>query len=79
MVDDFMSQNPRPALKTRSASITGFPKGSSLETIINPPSESLTPENGTPNYRRRRVASRSQSARITGPRSVSLNKFFNHA
>lgn len=59
----------RPHCKTRSASICA-PVSGSLEAVINTPSGSATPENGTPGYRRRRPATRSQSARITGGRSV---------
>ncbi|XP_033251721.1 GTP-binding protein RAD-like isoform X1 [Drosophila miranda] len=58
--------------KTRSASICAT--GASIETVIHGlPSApgSATPEGGTPGYRRRRPATRSQSARITsGARSV---------
>lgn len=54
--------------KTRSASICA-PSTGSLETILNPP-DRATAENGTPGYQRRRPATRSQSARITGARSV---------
>lgn len=68
MADDY----GRPQYKSRSASISA-PPSSSLEAIVNPPSENDTPENGTPNYRRRRPATRSQSARISGNRSVSLS------
>lgn len=67
--------------KTRSASICA-PSSASLETMLNaggavashaqPPSGTGTPENGgTPGYQRRRPATRTQSARITGGRSVS--------
>lgn len=56
--------------KTRSASICA-PASGSLETILNAPSGSGTPDNGTPGYQRRRPATRTQSARITGGRSVS--------
>lgn len=62
-----------PRVKTRSASISA-PTSGSLETILNPPSSNGTPEIG---YQRRRPATRTQSARITGARSVSailLNK-----
>lgn len=52
---------------TRSASISA-PTSGSLETILNPPSSNGTPEIG---YQRRRPATRTQSARITGARSVS--------
>lgn len=53
--------------KTRSASICA-PSTGSLETILNPPDRATE---GTPGYQRRRPATRSQSARITGARSVS--------
>uniref|UniRef100_A0A182WME9 Uncharacterized protein n=1 Tax=Anopheles minimus TaxID=112268 RepID=A0A182WME9_9DIPT len=66
---DEMSSSARPAYKKRSSSISA-PACASLETIISPPSEGDTPDNGTPGYRRRKPATRSQSARITGPRSV---------
>lgn len=56
-----------PRVKTRSASISA-PTSGSLETILNPPSSNGTPEIG---YQRRRPATRTQSARITGARSVS--------
>ncbi|XP_063701575.1 GTP-binding protein REM 1 isoform X2 [Culicoides brevitarsis] len=63
----------RPPYKTRSASISA-PGHSSMETIINPPSGGGgTPESGTPGYRRRRQATRSQSARITAPRNLSYH------
>lgn len=62
---------PHNRRKTRSASICAPPCGS-LETIVSPPSGSGTPENGTPNYQRRRPATRTQSARITGGRSVCI-------
>ncbi|XP_040164168.1 GTP-binding protein REM 1 isoform X1 [Anopheles arabiensis] len=68
MADDIPS-SARPAYKKRSSSISA-PACASLETIISPPSEGDTPESGTPGYRRRKPATRSQSARITGPRSV---------
>lgn len=66
----------RPPYKTRSASISA-PGHSSMETIVNPPSGGGggTPEGGTPGYRRRRQATRSQSARITAPRNVSNARF----
>lgn len=60
---------PHGRPKTRSASICA-PASGSLETILNPPSGSGTPDNGTPGYQRRRPATRTQSARITGARSV---------
>lgn len=59
-------------VKTRSASISA-PTSGSLETILNPPSSNGTPEIG---YQRRRPATRTQSARITGARSVSFKKIF---
>ncbi|CAD7014160.1 unnamed protein product [Ceratitis capitata] len=69
MVDDFSPM--RMQKKTRSASICAT-SGGSIETAIhNMPaygaaSGSATPESGgTPGYRRRRPATRSQSARIT--------------
>ncbi|XP_049546266.1 uncharacterized protein LOC125957534 [Anopheles darlingi] len=68
MADELCS-SARPAYKKRSSSISA-PACASLETIISPPSEGDTPDNGTPGYRRRKPATRSQSARITGPRSV---------
>lgn len=55
-----------PRVKTRSASISA-PTSGSLETILNPPTSNGTPEIG---YQRRRPATRTQSARITGARSV---------
>ncbi|XP_068146695.1 GTP-binding protein RAD isoform X2 [Drosophila tropicalis] len=72
MVDDISPMHHRMQKKTRSASICAT--GASIETVIhNMPSVSgsATPEGGTPGYRRRRPATRSQSARITsGARSV---------
>ncbi|XP_030371765.1 GTP-binding protein RAD isoform X2 [Scaptodrosophila lebanonensis] len=70
MVDDISPMHHRMQKKTRSASICAT--GASIETIIhNMPSGSATPEGGTPGYRRRRPATRTQSARITtGARSV---------
>uniref|UniRef100_A0A8W7PU56 GTP-binding protein RAD n=1 Tax=Anopheles coluzzii TaxID=1518534 RepID=A0A8W7PU56_ANOCL len=64
MADDIPS-SARPAYKKRSSSISA-PACASLETIISPPSEGDTPESGTPGYRRRKPATRSQSARISG-------------
>lgn len=64
---------PHGRPKTRSASICA-PASGSLETILNPPSGSGTPDNGTPGYQRRRPATRTQSARITGARSVRISK-----
>ncbi|XP_055838428.1 GTP-binding protein RAD isoform X1 [Episyrphus balteatus] len=56
--------------KTRSASICAV-TGSLEAAIQNMPSGSATPDGGTPGYRRRRPATRTQSARITsGARSV---------
>uniref|UniRef100_A0A1B0DFX7 Uncharacterized protein n=1 Tax=Phlebotomus papatasi TaxID=29031 RepID=A0A1B0DFX7_PHLPP len=69
-MDDISAHTPRiNYTKTRSASICA-PASTSLENVLLPPSGSGTPDNGTPSYRRRRPATRSQSARITGPRSV---------
>lgn len=59
----------KPQYKTRSASISA-PTSSSLEAIINA-AEIEMPEVSTPNNRRRRPATRSQSARITGAKSVN--------
>ncbi|XP_054741270.1 GTP-binding protein RAD isoform X3 [Anastrepha obliqua] len=75
MVDDFSPM--RVQKKTRSASICAT-SGGSIETAIHnmqpygAASGSATPESGgTPGYRRRRPATRSQSARITsGAKSV---------
>lgn len=73
MVDDISPMHHRMQKKTRSASICAT--GASIETVIHGmpgASGSATPEGGTPGYRRRRPATRSQSARITsGARSVS--------
>uniref|UniRef100_A0A182J5Q9 GTP-binding protein RAD n=1 Tax=Anopheles atroparvus TaxID=41427 RepID=A0A182J5Q9_ANOAO len=66
---DEIGSSARPAYKKRSSSISA-PACASLETIISPPSEGETPDSGTPGYRRRKPATRSQSARMTGPRSV---------
>ncbi|XP_016928892.3 GTP-binding protein RAD isoform X2 [Drosophila suzukii] len=72
MVDDISPMHHRMQKKTRSASICAT--GASIETVIHGlpgASGSATPEGGTPGYRRRRPATRSQSARITsGARSV---------
>ncbi|BFG05750.1 uncharacterized protein DMAD_04416 [Drosophila madeirensis] len=72
MVDDISPMHHRMQKKTRSASICAT--GASIETVIHglpTASGSATPEGGTPGYRRRRPATRSQSARITsGARSV---------
>lgn len=65
MADEYSSKLQN---KTRSASISA-PTSSSLEAIINA-SDIEAPEIGTPN-RRRRPATRSQSARITGAKSAS--------
>ncbi|KAL5288229.1 hypothetical protein ACFFRR_008838 [Megaselia abdita] len=59
----------RPHTKTRSASICAT-SGSMEAAIYNSVSGTATPENGTPGYRRRRPATRSQSARITGARAA---------
>ena len=66
MADDYS----KPHYKTRSSSISA-PTSSSLEAIINA-AETETPDAGTPNNRRRRPATRSQSARITGAKSVNF-------
>lgn len=68
MGDDISPCRPNPKT-ARSASICAS-SGSMEAAIYNLPSGSATPENGTPGYRRRRPATRSQSARITGGRSV---------
>ncbi|XP_055688076.1 GTP-binding protein REM 1 [Lutzomyia longipalpis] len=68
-MDDISAHTRINYTKTRSASICA-PASTSLENVLLPPSGSGTPDNGTPSYRRRRPATRSQSARITGPRSV---------
>lgn len=73
MADD-VSPGPRPRYKTRSASISA-PASTSMENVLMPTAVSGTgtPDGGgTPGYRRRKPATRSQSARITGARSVSL-------
>lgn len=75
MADDSLH---KPQYKTRSASISA-PASSSLEAIIN--SQQLevdSPEGGTPNYRRRKPATRSQSARIPSGRTVKKRFFFSH-
>lgn len=61
----------RPQYKTRSASISA-PASSSLEAMINSQQLEIdSPEGGgTPNYRRRKPATRSQSARIPSGRTV---------
>uniref|UniRef100_A0A1Q3G4K6 Putative ras-related gtpase n=1 Tax=Culex tarsalis TaxID=7177 RepID=A0A1Q3G4K6_CULTA len=66
MTDDSPPRS-RPPYKKRSSSISA-PVCSSLETIVSPPPDSGTPENF--GNKRRRPATRSQSARMTGPRSV---------
>jgi hypothetical protein len=65
----------KPQYKTRSASISA-PASSSLEAIINSQQLDIdSPEGGTPNYRRRKPATRSQSARIpAGRREVSKKR-----
>ncbi|CRK95398.1 CLUMA_CG008695, isoform A [Clunio marinus] len=68
MADEYSSKPQYPQYKTRSASISA-PPSSSLEAIIIA-SEIEAPEVSTPNNRRRRPAARSQSARITGAKSV---------
>lgn len=70
MADD-VSPGSRPRYKTRSASISA-PASTSMENVLMPTATGTsTPEgSGTPGYRRRK-ATRSQSARITGARSVS--------
>lgn len=72
MADD-VSPGPRPRYKTRSASISA-PASTSMENVLMPNAASGqgTPDGGTPGYRRRKPATRSQSARITGARSVSI-------
>lgn len=66
-----MEDSPmRVQKKTRSASICAV-TGSLEAAISNMPSGTATPDGGTPGYRRRRPATRTQSARITsGARSV---------
>lgn len=66
MTDDSPPRS-RPPYKKRSSSISA-PTCSSLETIVSPPPDSAAPDNT--GYKRRRPATRSQSARMTGPRSV---------
>jgi hypothetical protein len=62
MADDYA----KPQYKMRSASISA-PTSSSLEAIINAGGDIEAHDVGTPtNPRRRRPATRSQSARITG-------------
>ncbi|XP_062710965.1 uncharacterized protein LOC134288996 isoform X2 [Aedes albopictus] len=68
-MSDDIPPSKRPPYKKRSSSISA-PACASLETIICPPTDSGISDNGTPGNRRRRQATRSQSARITGPRSV---------
>lgn len=68
MADD-VSPGVRPRYKTRSASISA-PTSTSMENVLVPPS-GANEGGGTPGYRRRKPATRSQSARITsGARSV---------
>ncbi|CAO1432657.1 unnamed protein product [Diamesa hyperborea] len=71
MAEDILSHNHRAPYKTRSSSISA-PPSSSLEAIIcqQPIDNGNNSENSTPDYRRRKPAARSQSARITGVRSV---------
>ncbi|XP_075167266.1 rad, Gem/Kir family member 3 isoform X2 [Haematobia irritans] len=73
MADDISSMRMMQK-KTRSASICAT--GGSIETVIyNMPSGNNTPDNsGTPNYRRRRPATRSQSARITATAGRSVRR-----
>ncbi|KNC26744.1 hypothetical protein FF38_11365 [Lucilia cuprina] len=73
MADD-ISSPMRMQKKTRSASICAT--GGSIETVIyNMPSGNNTPDSqGTPNYRRRRPATRSQSARITNTAGRSVRR-----
>lgn len=66
MADD-VSPGPRPRYKTRSASISA-PASESMENVLMPTASTGTPEGS--GYRRRKPATRSQSARITGARSV---------
>ncbi|XP_058466320.1 GTP-binding protein RAD isoform X2 [Malaya genurostris] len=68
MADETPTNN-RPPYKKRSSSISA-PACASMETIVSPSSDGGTPENGTPGNKRRRPATRTQSARVTGPRSV---------
>ena len=67
MADDCFT---KPQYKTRSASISA-PASSSLEAIVNTQCEIDSPEGGTP-YRRRKPATRSQSARIPSGRAVCI-------
>jgi hypothetical protein len=69
MADD---SHVKPPYKTRSASISA-PPSSSLEAIANAQMDFDTPDAGTPNYRRRKPATRSQSARIPSGRPVIQN------
>lgn len=62
----------KPQYKTRSASISA-PPSSSLEAIISSQLDVDTPDDGggtSPGYRRRKPATRSQSARIPSGRTV---------
>lgn len=65
----------KPHYKTRSSSISA-PESSSLEAIINSQLDVDTQDDGagTPNYRRRKPATRSQSARIPSGRTVCEKK-----
>lgn len=68
MTDD--NAHVLPRLKGRSASIcaTGSSSMEAIHAAISPNSD--TPDNGTPVARRRRPATRSQSARISGSKSI---------
>lgn len=77
MADDVSPGGPRPRYKTRSASISA-PGSTSMENVLMPTAASgggggAAGDGGTPGYRRRKPATRSQSARITGARSVSFS------
>uniref|UniRef100_A0A1A9V214 GTP-binding protein RAD n=1 Tax=Glossina austeni TaxID=7395 RepID=A0A1A9V214_GLOAU len=72
MADDTIAM--RMQKKTRSASICAT-SGSLDNALHTMPSGSNTPENaGTPSYRRRRPATRSQSARITATANRSVRR-----
>ncbi|KAL9917974.1 rad, Gem/Kir family member 3 isoform 1-T1 [Glossina fuscipes fuscipes] len=72
MADDTIAM--RMQKKTRSASICAT-SGSLENALHTMPSGSNTPENaGTPSYRRRRPATRSQSARITATANRSVRR-----
>ncbi|XP_011291006.1 uncharacterized protein LOC101887219 isoform X1 [Musca domestica] len=74
MADDIASMRMMQK-KTRSASICATGGGSLENAIYNMPSGNNTPENsGTPSYRRRRPATRSQSARITATAGRSVRR-----